>query len=180
MKFYGKGLRRERICESPRGLRCGINPLLFCVPIQAHRVHVHVLQTSRGFARWLAGVSSIEREAIASNTSNAIELYPLPLGDRATARVQLDHDGFVRLDAYTLDGRYLGLLLEGWLNAGIHDCAISLGGLANGPVAIVLRRDGRVRGTTFGLRSRLLYTHHAPAPVAMMPPELFREAAHIV
>lgn len=109
-------------------------------------------RSSRGFARWLAGVSSIEREAIASNTTNALELYPLPLGDRATARVQLDHDGFVRLDAYTLDGRYLGLLWEGWLNAGIHDCAISLGGLANGPVAIVLRRDGRVRGTTFGLR----------------------------
>ncbi|GIV55348.1 MAG: hypothetical protein KatS3mg040_0116 [Candidatus Kapaibacterium sp.] len=109
-------------------------------------------RSSRGFARWLAGVTSVEREATESSRSNAVEFYPLPLGDRATARVQLDRDGTVQLDAYTLDGRYLGRLWEGWLSAGVHERSISLAGLPTGAIAIVFRRDARVLGTTYGIR----------------------------
>jgi len=109
-------------------------------------------RSSRGFARWLAGVTSVEREATASTPSNAVEFYPLPLGDRATARVQLSRDGMVQLDAYTLDGRHVGRLWEGWLSAGVHELPIGLGGLRANVLVLLARQDGHRIGSVIGQR----------------------------
>lgn len=108
-------------------------------------------RSSRSFARWFGGTSSVEREALPAVASSAIELYPLPLGERCTARVQLRRGGNVRLDAYTLDGRHVGRLWEGWLSAGVHEFPLWLGGLHSNALVIVALQDGRFVGSAIGM-----------------------------
>ena len=109
-------------------------------------------RSSRGFARWLGRTSSVDAGTVQDVSPRALELYPVPFGERVTARVVLDRDGRVQLDAFTLDGRQLGRLWDGWLSAGVHECSLALNQLPSGAIVIVARRDGRLLGTVIGQR----------------------------
>ncbi len=109
-------------------------------------------RSSRGFARWLARTSSVDAGTSSDASGRTLELYPVPFGERVTARIALDRDGHVQLDAFTLDGRQLGRLWDGWLSAGVHELALALDKLPSGAIVTVARRDGSLIGTAVGPR----------------------------
>jgi hypothetical protein len=111
-------------------------------------------RASASFARWLTGISSVEDERHRPELSDVpLVLFPQPLGENtvATAVLRLPHGGQLVLDAFTLDGRRLGQLWSGILDAGEHRCTFDIGS-CNGAVMIVAELDGRPIGWTLAVR----------------------------
>lgn len=111
---------------------------------------------SQSVARWVGGVSSVRDERLSPvENQDRLVLVPQPFGERATAAVELTVpvEGQVTLDAYALDGRFIGRLWSGMLPPGRQQCLIAPSLLPPGAVIIVARHNHtRTIGWVLGIR----------------------------
>ena len=70
------------------------------------------------------------------------QFYPLPFGNRANVRLHLFAPALIGIDLYALDGRErIHGLFDGFMPAGDHDLALTIGNLPDGPYIARIRRD---------------------------------------
>jgi hypothetical protein len=103
-------------------------------------------RSSRGFARWLAGISSVESQPAQNEPPHSLTVYPNPLLPESvgTVAVQIPEDGWLDIAAYTLDGRLYATLWQGPTAAGIQHLRFSTDQLPRGMIALVARLNGRM------------------------------------
>ena len=96
------------------------------------------------FASWSDGEGV---NKIATQQGSQLLVYPNPVTDRSTVRIQLLHTTFVSLAVYNSAGEKLTTLCQRTLNIGTHEFELQKSGLPFGTVVFVVLRTDIGAGT---------------------------------
>jgi len=79
-----------------------------------------------------SAATSIRQTGTGTPRNFSLKLYPNPFNPTASIRLQLPFDGKVRIKIYDVLGREITTLLDGYLNAGVHQIPLDASRLAGG------------------------------------------------
>ncbi|MCX7929955.1 MAG: hypothetical protein N2663_04475 [Chlorobi bacterium] len=112
-------------------------------------------RSSRGFARWLAGLSSVEPPAPAPTSRVQLTVHPNPIEMSPQAVVTLSGAQAgqqLELSAYTIDGRLIARLWSGLIESDQQQCIVDVSRLLSGPIIVVARLDGQSAGSCWMIK----------------------------